>query len=72
LFKNRVLFIDEFDNLFSGSSMEIFTLFNIVKDPSTNCSLIGVSNSMEMIFELSKKHKIILPETKNLVFEPYS
>jgi len=52
--------------------MEIFTLFNIVKDPSTNCSLIGVSNSIEMIFELSKKHKISLPETKNLVFEPYS
>ncbi|KAL4461897.1 hypothetical protein ABPG72_003917 [Tetrahymena utriculariae] len=66
------IFIDEFDNLFHGSSQDIFTLFNIACLEKTNISIIGVSNSMEMVFDLSKKYKIILPDIKNLVFEPYT
>ncbi|EAR85439.1 AAA family ATPase (macronuclear) [Tetrahymena thermophila SB210] len=66
------IFIDEFDNLFHGSSQDIFILFNIASLEKANISIIGVSNSMEMVFDLSKKYKIILPDIKNLVFEPYS
>ncbi|KAL4443087.1 hypothetical protein ABPG74_002154 [Tetrahymena malaccensis] len=66
------IFIDEFDNLFHGSSQDIFILFNIACLEKANISILGVSNSMEMVFDLSKKYQIILPDIKNLVFEPYS
>lgn len=59
---NVIIFFDEIDNLFNNGtpSIDMFELFNFANLPQSRLVLLGVSNTMELIFNLSNKHKIDL------------
>ena len=70
-----ILMIDEFDSLFtkfSNNLEEILTLFKIANDESCKLILIGVSNSMELIYKIGKKHNANLEGIENIVFKSYN
>lgn len=64
--------IDEFDSVFKKETSEILNLFQIFCSPVQNVSLIGTSNTMEMINNLTTKYKLSLPDFENIVFKPYT
>lgn len=65
-----ILMIDEFDSLFQTQE-KILDLFKYANDPKYKLILVGVSNSMELVFKLGKKFKLNLENVQNLVFKSY-
>jgi len=73
-YDNIIVMIDEFDSLFkkfSNNLEEILTIFKIANDESCKLILIGVSNSMELIYKIGKKHNKNLEGIENIVFKSY-
>ena len=74
-YDNIVIMIDEIDNLFmknSSNLQEIIEIFKVSNDPECRFVLVGVSNSMELIYKIGKKYNKNLEDTKNVVFTSYS
>ena len=70
--KQIILMIDEFDSLFSNTNAQIFEIFSLCEF----LTLIGISNSMEMLTILKEKFHIVegkinFNQVRNLVFKPY-
>lgn len=65
-----ILMIDEFDSLFQNQE-QILDLLKYANEPQYKLILVGVSNSMELVYKLSKKFKLNLEKVKNLVFKSY-
>ena len=70
--KKTFLLIDEFDGVFKKESAEILDIFKLFSNPVHNLSMIGTSNTMEIINSLTTKYKLTVPEVANIVFKPYS
>ena len=67
-----ILFIDELDNIFTSNSIcnqDLFEVFNLSDYPKSCVITIGISNSIDLIVQLSQKKKIPLPKMKHLVFQ---
>ena len=64
--------MDEFDSIFKGENADFLSIFQIFSNPIKNISLIGTSNTMEIMNTLMTKYKLSLPDIKNIVFKPYS
>ncbi len=73
--RNTLIVLDEIDSLFQmaseAASRDLFNLFTIPAVAVSQISLIGISNSMDLIIRLSEKHKANIGNRENIVFEPY-
>lgn len=71
-YEQIILMIDEFDSIFNNSNQEILDIFKYSAEPECRLILIGISNSMELVYNLGKKFNVNLSAVKNLVFKSYS
>lgn len=74
-FKNIVLMIDEIDSLFGKSAsgdQELLEIFQISNDLNSKLCLIGISNSMELLYKIGKKNNTNLEDIRNVVFKSYT
>lgn len=71
--ENIVLMIDEIDSLFFNSSNDkILDVFRLSNVKNSKLMIIGVSNSMELLYKIGDKYKTNLHNIKNIVFPSYS
>lgn len=74
-YENIILMIDEIDSLctkYSSTQQDIFEIFKIANNPECKLILIGVSNSMELIYKIGKKCYANLEGMQNIVFKSYN
>jgi len=70
-----VLMIDEIDSFFGKSlqsNQDILEIFQVANDLENKICVIGISNSMELLYKIGKKHNANLEDIKNVVFKSYS
>lgn len=73
--KNIIIMIDEIDSLFLkpvANQDRILELFKLANLKNSKMMILGVSNSMELIFKIAGKYKVNLQSIKNVVFSSYT
>ena len=69
-----VLVVDEFDQLFLKSTFQTslsFKLIELSELLNSRLILVGISNTMDLVYKLSQKYKHDLRHIKNVIFKPY-